>query len=120
MVDVEIIDFKTPTGAAKLLFLTKLKSEEHDEGSLTNVLTGYFSRWGLLFTVKVISKDDPDKTFIAYVRYYSAMATASARRHNEGEVSLEDGKIRFRISRSGSQKTCNLPLSRSKCEELAN
>ena len=37
-----------------------------------------------------------------------------------GLVTLEEEKVRFRVSRSGSQSVCNLPLSRSKCEELAN
>ena len=37
-----------------------------------------------------------------------------------GLVSLEEEKLQFRVSRSGSQTACSLPLSRAKCEELAN
>ena len=37
-----------------------------------------------------------------------------------GLVSLEEGQVQFRVSRSSSQSVCSLPLSRYKCEELAN
>ena len=85
MVDVEILEFKAPTGAAKLIFLTKIQSQlEQDEATLTEVLTQHFSQWGLVHSVRLIPEDDDDKTYFAYVRYYSGQATASARRHNEG------------------------------------
>ena len=86
MVDVEIIEFKTPSGAAKLIFLTNLEGEGYEEQSLTQVLTEYFSQWGLIFNVKLILEDDGDKKYIAFVRYYSALATASARRSNKGFI----------------------------------
>ena len=35
-------------------------------------------------------------------------------------VRLEEGKVSFRISRSMNKMPSDLPLSRSKCEELAN
>ena len=84
MVDVEIIEFKPPSGASKLIFLTQLESEGYEEESLTQVLTEYFSQWGLIFTVKLFLEDD--KKYIAFVRYYSALATASARQSNKGFI----------------------------------
>ena len=85
MLDVEIIEFKAPTGAAKLLLLTKIQSQaEHDEGSLTELLSQHFSQWGLVHTVRLMPEDDDDKTYFAYLRYYSVQATAEARRNNEG------------------------------------
>ena len=87
MVDVEIIEFKAPTGAAKLIFLTKIQSQvDHDEVAITELLTQYFSRWGLVHSLRLrSSEDDDDKTYFAYLRYYSVKATAMARRHNEGK-----------------------------------
>ena len=121
MVDVELIEFKAPTGSSKLIFLTKIQSRaDHDEAAITEILTQYFSRWGLLHSVRLMTEEDEDKTYLAYLRYYSVRATALARRHNQGLVCLEEEKIVFRVSRCGSQSVCNLPLSRSKCEELAN
>ena len=85
MVDVEIIEFKAPTGAARLLVLNKIQSQaEHDEGSLTEILSQHFSQWGLVHSVRLMPEDDDEKTYFAYLRYYSVQATALARRHNEG------------------------------------
>ena len=85
MVDVEILEFKAPTGAAKLVFLTKIQSQaDHEEEDLRGILTQHFSQWGLVHSVRLMAEDDEDKTYLAYLRYYSVQATASARRHNEG------------------------------------
>ena len=83
MVDVELIEFKAPSGGAKSLFLTQIKSEESDPAAVSQMLTEHFSQWGLVYNVKVLPSDD-DETHIAYVRYYSTRAAAFARRHNEG------------------------------------
>ena len=85
MVDVEIIEFKAPTGAARLLLLTKIQSQaDHEEEALTEILAQHFSQWGLVHSVRLMAEDEEDKTYLAYLRYYSVQATASARRHNEG------------------------------------
>ena len=89
MVDVEIIDFKAPSSASKLVFLSQVESDAGIQGeALTHVLTDHFSRWGLVHSVRVLPSDD-QTTHIAYVRYFSARATASARRHNQGVESLQ-------------------------------
>ena len=42
----------------------------------------------------------------------------------EGKLEMEDGNIKMRVAgsggNSGASSTCKLPLSRGKCEELAN
>ena len=91
MVDVEIIEFKAPTGAAKLIFLTKIQSHAgHEEAAISEILLQHFSQWGLVHSVRLLL-DDEEKTYLAYLRYYSVQATASARRHNNGRSGiLED------------------------------
>ena len=92
MVDVEIIEFKAPTGAAKLIFLTKIQSHAgHEEAAISEILLQHFSQWGLVHSVRLLAEDDEEKTYLAYLRYYSVQATASARRHNNGRSGiLED------------------------------
>jgi len=89
MVDVEIIDFKAPSSASKLLFLTQIESRGNLQAPvLTPLLTDHFSKWGLVHSVRLLPADGGN-THVAYIRYYSARATASARRHNQGLVRRE-------------------------------
>ena len=67
-----------------------------------------------------MSVNNVDPEFYTYIRYYSARAASRARAALlRGEIALkESGPLRVTgLSRSGFP---NVPLSRYKCEELAN
>ena len=121
MSDIEIIEFKTPTGSSTSLYLSQFECEGLEESKIVTILHEHFSKWGLIYNLN-LSKCDSDPTdYYCYIKYYSSRAACKAKRENKGTVSLEDGQLKFRVSgSSGGRGSCSLPLARSKCEELAN
>ena len=86
MLDLEIIEFKSPTGSATTFYLYQLESDGNDENELSTSIHEHFSKWGLIHSVN-ISKSD-DGTFYSYVRFYSVRSSCKARRENKGEESI--------------------------------
>ena len=139
MSDIEIIEFKIPSGAATLLYLTQIEtSGDVEEFEVRSGIWEHFSQWGLLYSLNMSQSDHDPSHLYCYLRYYSARATASAKIDNKGEIlkskdslldlcslpgtiTLMGGRVRLKLGLAGrGGKSCTLPLSRSKCEELAN
>ena len=96
MLDLEIIEFKSPTGSATNLYLYQLESDGNDENELSTSIHEHFSKWGLIHSVN-ISKSD-DGTFYSYVRFYSVRSSCKARRENKGEESIVGQRVYFFVS----------------------
>ena len=139
MSDIEIIEFKIPSGAATLLYLTQIEtSGDVEESEVRSGIREHFSQWGLLYSLNLSHSDHTPSQLYCYLRYFSARAAARAKIENKGgmlksenslfdlcslpgTITLMGGRLRFKLGLAGrGGKSCSLPLSRSKCEELAN
>ncbi|XP_023321738.1 RAD52 motif-containing protein 1 isoform X2 [Eurytemora carolleeae] len=116
MVDVEIIEMYIPNSPSTLIYIPGITSSL-TQPELYSTLHQTFSKFGLLYQVSV---KNVDSEYYTYIRYYSARAASRARAAAlRGEIAIKDsGPVRVTgLSRSGFP---NVPLSRYKCEELAN
>ena len=87
MSDIEIIEFKPPSGAATLLYLTQIETNGEVEASeVRSGLWEHFSQWGLLYSLNISPSDDNSSHLYCYIRYYSVRATARAKIDNKGEI----------------------------------
>ena len=87
MSDIEIIEFKTPSGAATLLYLTQIETcGGLEESEVRSGLREHFSQWGLLYSLNISQSDDNSSHLYCYIRYYSVRATARAKIDNKGEI----------------------------------
>ena len=81
MSDIEIIEFKTPTGSSTSLYLSQFECEGLEDSKIVNILHEHFSKWGLIYNLN-LSKCALD--YYCYIRYYSARAACKAKRENKG------------------------------------
>ena len=87
MSDIEIIEFKTPSGAATLLYLTQIETTgDVMEDEVKSCLREHFSQWGLLYSLNLSQSDDNFSHLYCYIRFYSARSTARAKIDNKGDI----------------------------------
>ena len=98
--------------------MIQIEAGDLEETRIADILHQHFSQFGLIFNVNV-SRAEETGDFYSYIRYYSTRAACRARRSTDRKMTLSG--IQFRLSKgSSSSQPCNLPLSRQKCEHLAN
>eukprot|EP00088_Acartia_fossae_P006278 TRINITY_DN1289_c0_g1_i1.p1 TRINITY_DN1289_c0_g1~~TRINITY_DN1289_c0_g1_i1.p1 ORF type:complete len:257 (-),score=31.34 TRINITY_DN1289_c0_g1_i1:632-1402(-) len=123
MENVEVIDFNVPNGKGSLLVLIDIETRL-DKDSLHLKLYEIFSKFGLLFQVKVdvsANSIDASPSLFAYIRYYSVRSCNRARTAvQSNRINLTDfcgPAVRIRKSQA---RPGVVPLLRFRCEELAN
>ena len=84
MSDIEIIEFKTPTGSSTSLYLSQFECEGLEESKIVNILQKHFSKWGLIYNLNLSKCDSDALDYYCYIRYYSARAACKAKRENKG------------------------------------
>ena len=96
MSDIEIIEFKIPSGAATLLYLTQIEtSGDVEESEVRSGIREHFSQWGLLYSLNLSHSDHnhtPSQLY-CYLRYFSARAAARAKIENKGGMLKSENSL---------------------------
>jgi len=118
--EVEIVPFANPSSRECSLYLPVI-SWAGEADALKARLRSIFSEYGLLHSVFVKeSSSGADGQWFAFLTFYSALQAKRARLMTHNSLLIEKKRVRVTRSRGDDGKKTDLPLSLSKCEELAN
>ncbi|XP_055983354.1 RAD52 motif-containing protein 1-like [Sorex fumeus] len=116
----EVIPFTVPSESDKTLLVWELSPGPTAE-ELHHSLSAAFSRFGLLYSVRVFPNAAAARPgFYAVVKFYSARAAHSAQQACHQQPLFQSSPLKVRLSRHKAVQHRTLALNSSQCQELAN
>jgi len=116
----EIIEFIRPDKNECNLFITNLPCELSDE-DVYDILYGQFSEYGLLYEIQVkrdaAGRANGDDNVYAFVKYFSTLVAARAKRELTGRLFLRGQHVRMQYARRGVMASPQ-PLYITRCYDL--
>ncbi|XP_072343135.1 RAD52 motif-containing protein 1 isoform X5 [Scyliorhinus torazame] len=123
-VQVDIVDFKIPTGNNKTLFVCNILPREF-EAEVYDCIFKVFSKFGLLYSVRVCRNAAvAEPGYYAIVKFYSALNAGRAQNDTNKQCLFQRVPLKVQMcTKQWSTKVSRenpLPLNSIKCQELAN